>query len=40
LKSYNTFDLHKVSFYVPAESIDKYKAATGWKDHASYIFEM
>lgn len=33
----NDLDAENVEIYVPAESVDDYKAASGWSQYASYI---
>lgn len=33
----NTFNGHFFTFYVPAESLDLYKSASGWSGYKSYI---
>ncbi len=35
----NSFKLNSyLKIYVPTESVDAYKAATGWKEYSSYIY--
>lgn len=38
LSTYDISGVTNIEFYVPADLVDDYKAATGWSDYAGVIF--